>query len=315
MRSWRFRLQVMALFLATLVVEPRAAATLPGGFTETVMATGLASPTAMALAPDGRIFVTEQGGRLRVIKNGALLSTPFVTVTVNFIGEQGLLGVALDPNFSATQFVYLYYTVKRPKVHNRVSRFTANGDVAAPQSEVILFELDAVNDGSNHNGGAIHFGPDEKLYIAVGDAANGSNSQTLSNVLGKMLRLNADGSIPQSNPFYMTPGANPSIWALGLRNPFTFAIEPWTGGRLFINDVGQDTWEEIDQGSPGANYGWPVAEGPTTDPRFVSPLYAYALERFPLRCSGGCRASPCRTARRRGKPRFRRLVGGWGRSL
>jgi glucose/arabinose dehydrogenase len=250
------------------------AATLPAGFTETTIS-GIARPTAMEIAPDGRIFVCEQGGRLRVIKNGALLPDPFVTLSVDSNGERGLLGVAFDPNFAANNFIYVYYTVPITPRHNRVSRFTANGDVAVPGSEVAILDLDNLSTATNHNGGAIHFGPDGKLYVAVGENANGSNSQTLTNRLGKMLRINSDGSIPTDNPFFNTAtGANRSIWALGLRNPFTFAFQPGAG-RMFINDVGQDTWEEINEGLAGSNYGWPTTEGVTTNPAFRSPLFVY----------------------------------------
>ena len=251
------------------------AATLPAGFTETII-TGIASPTAMEIAPDGRIFVCEQGGRLRVIKNGALLATPFLTVSVDSNGERGLLGIAFDPSFGVqNNFVYVYYTVPSTPRHNRVSRFTANGDVAVAGSETVILELDNLSTATNHNGGAIHFGPDGKLYVAVGENATASNSQTLSNRLGKMLRINSDGSIPNDNPFFNTAtGANRSIWALGLRNPFTFAFQPGTG-RLFINDVGANTWEEINDGIAGSNYGWPDSEGPTNNPAFRSPLFAY----------------------------------------
>src|SRR4029077_7857856 len=151
------------------------------------------------------------------------------------VGERGLLGVALDPNFQSNHFLYVYYTATTPAVHNRVSRFTANGDVAVPNSELILLELNNLSSATNHNGGAMHFGPDGKLYIAVGENANGSNSQTLANLLGKMLRINADGTIPDDNPFVGTAtGQNRAIWAMGLRNPFTFAFQPGTG-RMFIN--------------------------------------------------------------------------------
>jgi glucose/arabinose dehydrogenase len=229
----------------------------------------------MAIAPDGRIFVCQQGGALRVIKNGALLPTPFISLTVDPNGERGLLGVAFDPNFAGNNFVYVYYTVPIEPRHNRVSRFTANGDVAVPGSETILLELNPLTTASNHNGGAIHFGPDGKLYIATGENATKSNSQTLSNMLGKILRLNSDGSIPTDNPFFnQATGNNRSIWALGLRNPFTFAFQPGTG-RMFINDVGESTWEEINDGIAGSNYGWPTTEGPTADPNFRSPLFAY----------------------------------------
>ncbi len=270
------------LLLATCAivaaVSPSVArgATLPAGFSETVIASGLSSPTAMEFAPDGRIFVCEQGGRLRVIKNGALLATPFLTVTVNSSGERGLLGVTFDPNFASNNFVYVYYTATTPTIHNRVSRFTANGDVVVAGSEVVILDLNTLSSATNHNGGAIHFGIDGKLYIAVGDNANGSNSQTTANLLGKILRINADGSIPSDNPFFGTAtGVNRAIWALGFRNPYTFSIQPVTG-RMLINDVGQSTWEEIDDGFSGSNYGWPDTEGPTTDPRFRPPIYAYA---------------------------------------
>jgi glucose/arabinose dehydrogenase len=244
-------------------------------FTTTLVTSGLNAPTAMAFAPDGRLFVAEQGGRLRVIKNGALLPTEFLSVTTTASGERGLLGIAFDPNFASNQFVYVYYTATSPTIHNRVSRFVANGDVAVPGSETVIFELNPLSGATNHNGGAIHFGLDGKLYIGVGENANGANAQTLSNLLGKMLRINPDGSIPSDNPFFATAsGDNRAIWALGLRNPFTFAIEPTTG-RLFINDVGENSQEEINDGIAGSNYGWPATEGPTSNPNFRSPLFAY----------------------------------------
>ena len=265
------------LFLLTVFafsVGLAQAATLPANFTETAIP-GLSSPTAMAIAPDGRIFVCQQGGALRVIKNGALLPQPFMTLTVDPAGERGLLGIAFDPNFSSNSFLYVYYTVPFEPRHNRVSRFTANGDVVVPGSETILLELNNLTLASNHNGGAIHFGPDGKLYIATGENATTSNSQTLANMLGKILRINSNGTIPSDNPFFnQATGNNRSIWALGLRNPFTFAFQPGTG-RMFINDVGQSAWEEINDGIAGSNYGWPNSEGPTTNPSFRSPLFAY----------------------------------------
>ncbi|PYM03200.1 MAG: hypothetical protein DMF19_00325 [Verrucomicrobia bacterium] len=229
----------------------------------------------MAFAPDGRLFVCQQGGQLRVIKNGLLLSTPFVSLTVDSSGERGLLGIAFDPNFATNHYLYVYYTVATSPIHNRVTRFTATGDAAAPGSEVVILELNNLSSATNHNGGAIHFGPDGKLYIAVGENANGANSQTLSNLLGKMLRINADGTIPTDNPFFNTAtGNNRAIWALGLRNPFTFAFQPGTG-RMFINDVGESTYEEINDGIAGSNYGWPITEGPTSNPAFRGPIYFY----------------------------------------
>ncbi|MGH9334615.1 MAG: PQQ-dependent sugar dehydrogenase, partial [Vicinamibacteria bacterium] len=275
----RFPLMVAAsaasLYLLFATSKSAQAATLPPGFAETQVVSGLTGPTAMAFAPDGRLFVCEQSGRLRVVKNGALLATPFLTVPVSSVGERGLLGVAFDPGFASNRFVYIYYTAKTPTIHNRVSRFTASGDVAVAGSEKILLELNPLSSATNHNGGALHFGRDGKLYVAVGDNANGANSQKLGNLLGKILRINKDGSIPIDNPFYDTAaGVNRAIWALGLRNPFTFAFQPGTG-RMHINDVGQQAWEEINHGIAGSNYGWPETEGPTTDPRFRAPIHAY----------------------------------------
>jgi len=255
-------------------------ATLPSGFAETRVATGLSSPTAMAIAPDGRIFVAQQSGALRVIKNGALLSQPFLTVSANSNGERGLLGVAFDPNFATNNFVYVYYTTASSPIHNRVSRFTAsaaNPDVVASGSEVQLLNLPTLSSATNHNGGAIHFGTDGRLYIAVGDNANGANSQAFTTTLGKVLRINADGSIPSDNPFLsQTTGINQAIWARGLRNPFNFAVDR-TNGRIHVNDVGQDTWEEVNRGVAAANFGWPQTEGP--NPPGVSgvtyPIHTY----------------------------------------
>lgn len=260
-------------------------ATLPAGFTESLVANGLSNPTAMAFAPDGRIFVCLQGGELRVVKNGVLLPTPFLTVNTDSAGERGLLGIAFDPNFQNNKFIYVYYTTAALPKRNRVSRFTANGDTSVPNSEVVVLELNNLSGATNHNGGAIHFGPDGKLYIAAGENATPSNSQTLSNLLGKILRLNTDGSIPTDNPFFNSAvGINRTIWALGLRNPFTFDFQPGTG-RMLINDVGQSTWEEINEGVAGSNYGWPQTEGPTSDPNFRGPIFSYG--RTPS-TTGGC---------------------------
>lgn len=259
-----------------LAVDPAHAAVTQPGFADEVLAGGLSRPTAMAFAPDGRLFICLQGGQVRVLKSGALLAAPFLSLTVDSTGERGLLGIAFDPDFALNQFVYVYYTVPSVPRHNRISRFTAAGDIAAPGSEVVILELDNLSSATNHNGGALHFGPDGKLYVGVGENANGSNAQSLGNLLGKILRIDADGGIPSDNPFFTrTSGRNRAIWALGLRNPFTFAFHPVTG-RMHINDVGQNTWEEVNEGTAGANYGWPATEGATPDPAFQSPIYAYA---------------------------------------
>jgi glucose/arabinose dehydrogenase len=272
---------------------PVSAAVLPPGFIETQYGSTLTpgSPTAMAFSPDGRLFVCLQGGQLRVISaSGTLLATPFVTVTTTAANERGLLGVTFDPNFATNQFVYVYYTVPTAPIHNRVSRFTANGDVAVPGSETVVVELDNLS-ASNHNGGAIHFGADGKLYIGVGENAVAANAQSVNNRLGKILRLNADGTIPLDNPTTFPgiagspTGVNRAIWAVGLRNPYTFAFQPGTS-RMFINDVGQNTWEEINDGLAGSNYGWPNCEGACTppNPNFRDPLFQYEQGGDP----GGC---------------------------
>ena len=147
-------------------LEPRVLfASVPAGFADEQVVTGLSNPTAMAFAPDGRLFVAEQGGTLRVIQNGTLLATPFVTLTVDSTNERGLLGVAFDPSFATNNFVYVYYTVPGASAHNRISRFTASGNTAVPGSELPVLDLENLG-ATNHNGGAIHFGADGKLYVS-----------------------------------------------------------------------------------------------------------------------------------------------------
>ena len=147
----------------------------------------------------------------------------------------------------------------------------------------MILDLDNLSGATNHNGGALAFGPDGKLYAAVGENANGANAQTLTNLLGKMLRINADGTIPDRQPV-LHHGDRPESRHLGARpaQPVHLRVQPGRRG-MFINDVGQNTWEEINDGMAGANYGWPDTEGATTDPRFVSPRYAYDHSRRRLR--------------------------------
>jgi putative heme-binding domain-containing protein len=256
--------------------------TLPPGFAVSPVAAGITGATAMEVAPDGRVFVCEQTGTLRVVKDDALLTEPFATLDVDSTWERGLLGVAFDPAFVRTGYVYVCYVARVPHPHHRISRLTARGDAAAPGSEVVLFEGDDQTRlggpvPAGHQGGALHFGGDGKLYVALGEQTAGKPAQDLGSLLGKLLRLNPDGSIPDDNPFFRTAGGKyRAIWALGLRNPFTFAVQPLTG-RLFINDVGQDRWEEINEGVAGANYGWPLAEGPSTGRSFRGPIHHYPV--------------------------------------
>lgn len=249
----------------------------PAGFTkDESYVTGLTRATALAQAPDGRLFIAEQGGALRVFKAGQLLLSPFVQLAVDAAGERGLIGVTLHPDFPANPHVFVHYTTSAGGTHNRISRFTALGDVALASSEQVLVELPPLSSATNHNGGALHFGNDGKLYVGVGENADPARAQDLASPFGKLLRFNEDGSIPGDNPFFSTQsGLARAIWAFGLRNPFTFAIQPGSG-RLHINDVGENTWEEINVGAAGANFGWPHSEGPDgIGGNDVAPLFAY----------------------------------------
>lgn len=251
--------------------------TFPANFSREQVGGTITNPTVMAFAPDGRIFVAEQSGALRVIKNGTQLTTPFISLTVNSSGERGLIGIALDPDFATNNYIYLYYTINTAPLKNRISRFTANGDVVLAGSEQLVLELDNLSTATNHNGGALAFGLDGKLYVAVGDNANTSFPQNLDTYHGKILRINKDGTAPTDNPFFNVTASEQRkrIWAYGLRNPYTFSIQPVTG-KIFVNDVGQNAWEEINDASVGGrNFGWPSTEGPTTNPSFTTPVYAY----------------------------------------
>jgi glucose/arabinose dehydrogenase len=311
---------LVALGLAAAALGPAAApaAELPPGFSETTVAAGLEKPTAIAVAADGRVFVCEQTGRLRVIKGNRLLARPFVKLSVD-ARRGGLLGVALDPDFPGAPYVYLYYTATRPSIHNGVSRFTARGDRVVPGSEVRLLDLPR-NGPLNHYGGALHFGPEGALYVGVGDNGTADNAQSLATPFGKLLRIAADGHLLRDNPFFdNTSGTARAIWALGLRNPYTFAFS--AEGRLLINDVGEDRWEEIDDGAMGANYGWPVSEGPTGDSGFVGPLFAYGHGNGPetgCAITGGVFYEPAQQQfpdEVRGSYFFADYCGGWIRRL
>jgi glucose/arabinose dehydrogenase len=264
---------------STATVSFGGTRTQPAAITRNVnFATGMANATAFAQAPDGRMFVAQQGGALGVVKNGALLATPFTQLTVDANGERGLIGVAVHPNFASNGWIYVYYTSTAGGSHNRISRFTAAGDVAGAGSEQVLVDLPNLSTATNHNGGGMHFGLDGKLYLGVGDNANGAQAQDLNKVFGKLLRFNDDGSIPADNPFAAAPsttGLARAIWAYGLRNPFTFAVQPVTG-RIHINDVGENTWEEVNLGAAGANYGWPGSEGgDNLTAGITGPIFTY----------------------------------------
>jgi glucose/arabinose dehydrogenase len=265
--------------LVALPLGPaRGAAILRSGFTKTQVVSGLTYPMDMEFAPDGRLFVAEQAGRVRIAKpNGTLTTFLNISTKVDSNHERGLQALTFDPNFSTNGYVYLQYTKKATSttpVHNRVVRVTASGDKAVAGSEKLIFKLGNQR-SAHHMGGAIDFGNDGKLYISTGDNETPDKAQQLTNLFGKMLRINKDGTIPTGNPFYATAsGKTRAIWARGLRNPFKFAIQPTTG-TTFINDPGEDAWEEINRGAAGANYGWPRYEGPESNPAYRNPVFAY----------------------------------------
>lgn len=252
----------------------------PDGFRVEVVTTGISGGTALEILPDGRVLVCEQQGRVRVIERGKLLAEPFVTLPVDSSWERGAIGITIDPNFEQNHFVYLCWIAKDPFPHHRISRFTAKGNIADRASEKLLLQGDDQRRlggkvPAGHQGGAIHFGPDRKLYVGIGEQTAELQAQQLGTLQGKILRLNADGTVPADNPFLKsTMGKYQTIWARGCRNPFTFAFNP-AGGEMFINDVG-GKFEEINRGLPGANYGWPIADhGPTSIAGVTGPLHIY----------------------------------------
>jgi glucose/arabinose dehydrogenase len=284
-------------FVAALSTASTVLGAVPSGFQDSTVASGIAEPVALAFAPDGRLFVAEKAtGRLRIVKNGSLLATPFLDVnqvlqaplSLDSYSERGLLGVAVDPGFPAAPFVYVYYSVcKVPGsstcqvAKNRVARVTAgylgNPDRADPASHVVLLD-DIGSDTGIHNAGWLGFSPfDGKLYVAVGDGGTGgAAAQDLGSLNGKVLRLEPGGGAPVDNPFVGQFGARPEVFAFGFRNPWRCRFHP--DGRLFCGDVGQADWEEIDWVVPRGNYGWPTTEGyfsSKTYPQFVPPIYAY----------------------------------------
>jgi glucose/arabinose dehydrogenase len=283
--------------VGTLLVLPigpaQGAPNLPQGFTNSQVVSGLTNPTDMEFAPDGRLFVTEDAGRVRIAKpDGTLATFLNISTKVDSKGERGLLALTFDPGFSTNHYVYIHYTKKATSTtppHNRVVRVTASGDRAVSGSEKLIFRLgnqSAAEQSPQFMGGALDFGTDGKLYVATGDNDTPDKAQKLTNLFGKILRINKDGTIPTDNPFYSTAsGNNRAIWALGLRNPFKFAIQPGTG-TIFINDVGHNDFEEINQGAAGANYGWPVHEGAANRSPYVDPIFAYAHDGDPA--TTGC---------------------------
>ena len=232
---------------------------------------GLNFPVGLSLAPDGRVFYSERlTGAIRIINPGWNLDpTPFCQVSVAVNGEQGLLGLTLDPNFSSNGFVYVYYTVSGATM-NRVSRFTKSGGVC---SEAII--LDNLPASSIHNGGIIRFGPDGKLYVVIGDTSFASNAQDLTSLAGKILRVNADGSAPSDNPFISNPNSNAhKVFSYGHRNSYGFTFHPQTNA-LWESENGPADNDEVNRIVAGSNYGWPIVGGIANNPTYKNPIVAF----------------------------------------
>ncbi len=252
-------------------------AQLPAGFIRERIADGL-NPTSMVMAPDGRIFITEKNGVIRIIRDDQLISEPFLSLEVDDSNERGLGHLVFHPDFDHNGYCYVFYAVPGQK-HNRISRFTAQGDKGIPGSERIIMDLDEL--GSDiHNGGDMVFGFDGNLYVATGDGGQNWRGEDLGSTNGKILRMDDEGNAVPDNPWYTLDYLRaPFVYAYGLRNPFTITQHPLTG-EIYANDVGHSKFEEINRIEKGAFYGWPRVEGKRTNedvpPEYKDPFYAYA---------------------------------------
>jgi glucose/arabinose dehydrogenase len=248
----------------------QAHATSPGPPTVNALLTGLNFPVSLRFAPDGRIFYNEKDtGNIRIIlPNGTLLPSAFATVSSVFnSGEAGLLGIALDPAFSADNFVYVYYTYRDSSsfTHGHIVRYTTSGNTGTSAKDLFDVTSSAPNT-VYHNGGYIKFGPDGKLYAMVGEFHQGSQAQNQTSMTGKMLRMNPDGSVPSDNPF-----AGSLDYALGIRNSFGFDFD-LSNNRLIATMAGPSSDDKILVIVKGGNYGWPTCLGFCNDSRFIDPI-------------------------------------------
>ena len=269
-RALSLSLVLLLLVAGSLVVLVPAPPVAAAGQISMYMA-GLNWPIALAFSSDGRIFFAERNtGSIRIIQGGTLLAVPFYTLpSTATAGERGLLGLALDPAFPSTPYVYAYQTyndVVNGTVYNRVVRITANGNLGLSFIEILrLPPLSA----TNHNGGVIGFGPDGKLYVDVGENANQALSQDLMSPMGKVLRMNTDGTPPTDNPFYGSLTADNLIYTYGHRNMFGLAFNPFTG-RVFVTENGPNCNDEINLlpnlTAPDRNFGWGTTANCATPP-------------------------------------------------
>ena len=273
-------------FSTSATASSTSSSGLAAGFTQTKLAGGLAKPIVLQFAPNGDLYVGLQAGKIVIFRNGAVLPTPVLSLTVFQQGETGLLGMALDPNFATNGYLYVSYTaalttsVGPNQPYARLSRFTVVNSVANPASEKILYTGNQVQleDGTggnyDHAGNDLKIGPDGKLWWSVGDNVPSiSNGENLTNIYGKILRFNLDGTVPSDNPFVNVAGAVPYIYAYGLRNPWRFTFLPT--GQAMTEDTGSNYWEDLDTIQAGGNYGWPFKEGDCGSCGYLNPAFDY----------------------------------------
>ena len=275
----RLRAAVVVLLLAALlplsIGQPEAAAQGQADYLDEFVAGGFGQGVSLDWMNDGRAIVIGKWGQLYVAdpSNGTQYSYMYIGGDIDSTGERGLLDVAVDKNFASNKFYYVYYSDNSSRLTIARYKFTGNGSNDRA-SKVVLWQNPGPlhsSYGLYHVGGSLNIGNDGKFYLSVGDGFQPQNSGQLTNVFGKILRINLNGSVPTDNPFYDGTGPNiDEIWAYGLRNPFRASVDSATG-RYFIGDVGGNdaptAYEEVNLGQRGRNYGWPACEGPLDGPK------------------------------------------------